>query len=317
MNTAIITNNSQTTVKQYVDNKVSINHQVNLYLDHVLLLANSKKLSMSTFKTYSSKLKIFIKWFKETPAQSSSLKLHLQEYQAYLISVYTSSKTINLLLSITRGFFKWLFQNDFIDTDPSSSLINEKDDVKTKKSWVDQEQQQLIFEYLRTAKGSTAKRNRAMIIFAISTGARVNEIANVNIEDFGVHNGKKIVMLLRKGYKTKDKSVIIDHIHDFMTDYIGDRKEGALFVSNKGAALTSDSISRIIKTVFRKVGIDSSTVTAHSLRKSFAMKILINGGTVMQVKAALNHKNISSTEIYINDYNEYKNPGALLATFDF
>ena len=62
--------------------------------------------------------------------------------------------------------------------------------------------------------------------------------------------------------------------------------------------MTTKSISRIIKDIFKVNNLDSDRLTAHSLRHTCATLNILNGGTIEETQQLLRHSNINTTMIY-------------------
>ena len=71
--------------------------------------------------------------------------------------------------------------------------------------------------------------------------------------------------------------------------------------------MTTRSISRIAKEHMVECGIDDERHTAHSLRHTAATLNLLNGGSLEETKQLLNHKNVTTTMIYVQELERMKN----------
>ena len=75
----------------------------------------------------------------------------------------------------------------------------------------------------------------------------------------------------------------------------------ALAGGNTGRHMTSRSISRIVKSAMRHVGIDSDRLTPHSLRHT-AISLAIEGGaSLAQTQAMARHSKPSTTMVYFHN----------------
>ena len=271
-------------------------YQANLYLDHV-----SKTKSLSTYKTYSDKISVFVKWWTDNPMQRP-LKLHLEAFKSYVGMKYPSGRSKNLLLSVVRNLFRYLYEMDILDVDHAKHIKNFKVSDGHSKSALDKYQLHNLLEYLK----DETLRNRALLSLAISNGLRINEISNILIEDLDMKDGDHILWLLRKGYDSKDNyTILAPQTHSLLMEYAGNRERGYLFSSQKGEGLATASISKLIKKILRGAGIDSKAITAHSMRHTFARLCLDAGVNITQIMAALNHKHLSSTQVYARAYERH------------
>ncbi len=271
-------------------------YQSNLYLDHV-----SKTKSLSTHRTYTDKISVFVTWWNDNLIQRP-LKLHLEAFKSYVGIRYTSARSKNLVLSVVRNLFRYLYEMEILDADHAKHIKNFKVTDGHSKSALDKYQLHTLLEHLKD--GSI--RNRALLTLAISNGLRVNEIANICIEDLDMKDGDHVLWLLRKGYDSKDNyTILTPQTHALIMEYVGSREDGYLFASQKGEGLTTSSISKLIKKILRDAGIDSKAITAHSLRHTFAKLCLEAGVNIVQIMAAMNHKNLSSTQVYARAYDRH------------
>ena len=88
---------------------------------------------------------------------------------------------------------------------------------------------------------------------------------------------------------------------------------------NFGGRLTTNSISRLVKGIFRQNGIDSEKITAHSLRHTCANTMITNGVELRRVQEVLRHRNITVTQRYLHELDRYNNGGesVVAAAFGF
>lgn len=287
-------------------------HQL-IFFANDFLMEIAKTKSVATYKAYASKISVFSTWLQANPlpngfkSLSVEVRQHLSSFRAYIDSRYPSSRSKNLVLSVVRNFFKYLFRSGMLPENYASNLENFKVNDGHSKSALDNYQLEKVFEYLRNASGKYAQRNRALVILAISNGLRANEIANIMIEDISWRDGDRVIYLLRKGYTDKSCYTILNpNTSMIIDDIIGDRKKGYLFTSQRGEGLTPGSISKLTKGIFRACGIDDKSITLHSLRHTFARLALEANVNITQIMTAMNHKHLSSTQVYARAYDRHR-----------
>ena len=82
-----------------------------------------------------------------------------------------------------------------------------------------------------------------------------------------------------------------------------------LFISycrrGAGNRLRAVSIRKIIKSIFRDIGLPES-LSAHSLRHAAGSIAIANDADLMDVQTMLGHRDISTTMIYVNSHNRLK-----------
>ena len=302
MNTAII---------QQQSTNIALNELSNKFLTHI-----SHTKSISTYKSYFNKLNTFVEWFRACEVVGNTRTV-LEAYRGYINMKLGTAKSKNLYLSVVRNLYKYLFDEGYITDLPTSKLKNFTVNNTYSKVALNEYQIYDLKQYIDNSTHKHHKRDRALIYLAMSNGLRVNELCNIEIEDFSYIDDKRVLYLLRKGYTDKSNYIFLaPKVFNMLMEFKGDRTEGYLFTSrDNGGKLCSESMSRIIKDIFVKCGIRDKNITPHSLRHTTAVTAIKSGATVEQVMTMLNHKNLNTTQIYINSLNRAENPAELKINF--
>lgn len=159
-------------------------------------------------------------------------------------------------------------------------------------------------------------RDYALINLLIRTGLRLIEVSRAMIADLDTApSGDTILWVRGKGRDGKDAFVIVtDESLEPINAYLRARKHPEkhepLFASmsdrNYGEALTTFSISRLIKRYLRRAGLDNRRLTAHSLRHTFGVLALRSGASLYEVQLAMRHTAPTTTEVYLGDIEQLK-----------
>ena len=167
-------------------------------------------------------------------------------------------------------------------------------------------------------------RDYALINLMVRCGLRDVEVARALVGDIGFPSEQTAVLTVwGKGRAEKDDFVVLEEAAlSPIADYLARRGRPAddepLFASlsprNPGAALTTRSVSRIVKNRMRAVGIDSERFTAHSLRHTAVTYALMGGATVQEAQAMARHADISTTMVYAHNVERLKHPGESAAS---
>jgi len=188
------------------------------------------------------------------------------------------------------AFFQWMVNEEIIPKNPIAQIKPIKCHQEVKKAFSDIE-----IDALRSACKSL--KERALIEFLLSTGARVSEVAemkvrDVNIETLSVH------ILHGKGDKeriTYTTAVGMKHL----LAYIHSRKEtgDALFYSKNHEPIRTSGIRFILNNVAKRAGV--SNVHPHRFRRTFATNLSKRGMAVQEIQKLMGHANINTTLVYI------------------
>ena len=147
------------------------------------------------------------------------------------------------------------------------------------------------------------KRDRALLEMWYSTGARVSELADLEVS--GVDFKKGWDTLMGKGRRERkipltSVSVGFGKIyqsvrHEWIRKTQSEDKR--FFINPSGDGLSRQTLWKIVKTYAKKANI-SKKVWPHMIRHSFATHVLKGGADLRVVQELLGHQSISTTEIY-------------------
>jgi integrase/recombinase XerD len=157
------------------------------------------------------------------------------------------------------------------------------------------------------ASSKNAERNSALIELALGTGCRINELVQLKLGDVTSRGKVKREFVLGKTKNgTSHRVHLSDRAHRALTMYLAERdltkitKSEPLFPSQKRGFLSPNSGSRLVVTLLDQAGIEKAG-GAHALRKTFADALLRqSGGNLKLVQRCLNHKNLSTTSLYLS-----------------
>jgi len=215
-----------------------------------------------------------------------------------------SSFTVNLYITSLKTFFTWLQKDGKYDKIPTAGLKRLKKHIGFTKLPLTIEQMNGLLDSINT-DNLKGKRDYTMIMLALTTGLRTNEIATITLEDIE----GCIVKIKGKGHTTKDQTITIpESVKELINDYITARLEeeevtdhSPLFVSHAGrkpVLLTGNEIGKIIKIRLVQAGLVDKKITAHSLRHTTAVNLINEGVDLPYIQRFMRHANISTTQIY-------------------
>lgn len=276
----------------------------NYLFERFIEFSDVKEKTMSNYRTF---LKPFILYLKDNDIKNPTRET-IKDYKEYIKSQELSSGTKQQYFQAVKHFFKWtscegLFPN--ISEGFKGFKVNIDN---TKKEAFNEEEVQTILDSL-DINSQVGKRNKAMILLAITGGLRIIELQRANIEDLQTIRGQKVLYIQGKGRDEKDEYIkIIQEVDEALQDYLSTRPEAKksepLFTgtsnNQKGTRITETSLSRIFKTIFKQSGFDSKKLTSHSLRHSSNTLLFKSGADLYRVQKHARHKNPQTTEIYLH-----------------
>jgi integrase/recombinase XerD len=136
-------------------------------------------------------------------------------------------------------------------------------------------------------------RDRLLVALAYRFGLRISEALSLRSDDVDLRRGEVTVRGL-KGGAERTYSIGSD-IRTLLRRY--DAPGPFLFASRESERLSRTQAWLVVKAMMREAGIPAEH-GPHSLRHSLAVHMLDSGLRLEQVKDALRHRSIRSTEVY-------------------
>ncbi|HZU47598.1 MAG TPA: site-specific tyrosine recombinase XerD [Mycobacterium sp.] len=151
--------------------------------------------------------------------------------------------------------------------------------------------------------GPLTLRNRALLEFLYSTGARISEAVGLDVDD--IDTQARSVLLRGKGGKQRLVPVGRPAVEALQAYLVRGRPELArrgrgtpsMFLNARGGRLSRQSAWQVLQDAAERAGI-TSKVSPHMLRHSFATHLLDGGADVRVVQELLGHASVTTTQIY-------------------
>ena len=265
--------------------------------EYLVFVSQVKNLSENTSKSYERDLKKLDSFLKDLNISNYS-QINVETCSAWIGSLYSQNnnpRSIQRHLSSAKGFFRFLKKNNLIDSSPFD-LVTAPKSSSTLPEVLSPEDVEQLLNFKPT--NMIEIRDVAIVELMYSSGLRVSETVNININDF--EENKSFLRVLGKGAKTRLVPMgrfAINAIDDWLKerDKIQSNTD-ALFLNVKGARLTVRSIQLRLKKMAVKQGLPP--IHPHMLRHSFATHMLESSGDLRTIQELLGHSSLSTTQIY-------------------
>jgi len=297
----------------------SIIQYKNDFLDYLEI---EKGLSDNSQKNYRRFLEKFFIWLNDnnlSPLQPQELnKDHVWQYRVFLSRYVDKRKksnlkksTQNLYLIALRSLLEYFVEKEIAALSPSQiKLVKNKEDKEIKFLNLEQIERLLLAPDINTPSGL---RDRAMLETLFSAGLRVDELVNLNVDQFRLKDSTKDIEISIIGKGKRIRTVYFSEraIH-WLNKYLNKRHDfdPALFINywrarkdSDSRRLTKKSIDDIVKKYVVIAGLPVMA-TPHTLRHSFATDLLNQGVDLRLVQEFLGHRNIATTQIYTHVTNK-------------
>ncbi|ERJ13762.1 site-specific tyrosine recombinase XerD [Haloplasma contractile] len=277
-----------------------LNYTLDDFLNYLLI---ERGLTKNTIESYKVDLTQYLNYLVNE-CEVDDLKQVKRDYIIQFITrLYDQNlkpKSIARKLSSIKSFHKYLYIN--FDVKPNVAVNIEQ--PKLEKSLPVVFSVEEVDQLLNTLDSNSTYdlRNKAMIELLYSTGLRVSELINLNLND--VHLDLGFVNFTGKG--DKERIVPIGELAiESLEDYIQfsrpklnlNNNSTTLFFGKNGTRITRQGFWKILKKQARIAEINKK-ISPHKLRHSFATHLLQNGVDIRFVQELLGHSDVSTTQIY-------------------
>ncbi len=284
-----------------------MNNQEKEYLEEFkTYLSVEKNFSEHTIKAYDSDIVSFILWLDGVSVTEVNFD-KLREYLHFIQRFEYQKTTIARKTASIRTFYKFLFREKYIDSNPALSLSAPKRPKPLPKFLTPEEVEQILNNVkIDTPAGF---RNRVILELLWATGMRVSELSGLNCGDVNFEENE--IKVFGKG--AKERIVLMSNrAKDYLLQYINSARnlivnpayktppideDSPLFINNTGYRLQNKTIRKVINDTVEKIQLPKK-VTPHVFRHSFATKLIENGADLRVVQELLGHSGISNTQIY-------------------
>ena len=268
-------------------------------------LRDVRGVSPHTLRAYRKDLDGFLEVVAEdsVPAAEPG-RLEMRRFLASLEERGLAASSVRRSLSAVRSFFRFRRERLGVPNDASRSVRGPRLPQRVPRVLSRADVDKLLGTPFAEASSFQSVRDRALLEFLYSTGARVGEAADVRLRDIDDDDGT--VRLRGKGAKER-LGLLGAPAHRALEAYVAARARqlreaqrpdpGALWINRRGGPLSARWMFETVRRRAREVGIDVP-LTPHGLRHSFATHLLDAGADLRSVQELLGHAHLSTTEIY-------------------
>lgn len=260
-----------------------------------------RNFTANTVDAYMRDLQKLVDYLRAEGIDPVEVKLEdLQHFAASLHDIGISPRSQCRILSGVRAFYRFLFVDGWVDSDPSELL--ESPQIGEHLPEVLSTEEVDILEQAIDLSKWEGHRNKAIIEVLFSCGLRVSELVNLKLSN--LYLDEEFLRVEGKGRKERLVPISPRAIKE-LGYWFDDRckmdikpgEEDYVFLNRRGAHLTRTMILIMIKRLAEEAGIHK-TISPHTLRHSFATALLEGGADLRAIQAMLGHESIGTTEIY-------------------
>ena len=275
------------------------------YLDH---LGRARLASPNTVRSYAADLASFAAWARREGVDAlAATTRQLRRYLADLDRAGYATTTVDRHLSALRGLYRWMAREGLVQGDAAAALQTPKATRALPHTMSDAD----VGRLLATCDDATpvGLRDRAFLELLYATGARVSEVAALDVGDVDLASAQ--ARLFGKGSKERIVPVY-DEALAWLARYLDEarpalaaaRRPGrapsrpeALFLSTRGNPMSADALRTAFERHVAQAGLDPA-LTPHAMRHTYATELLSGGADLRSVQELLGHESLSTTQVY-------------------
>jgi site-specific recombinase XerD len=214
-------------------------------------------------------------------------------YIEFLLGQGLSPKTINCRLDSVRGFFTYLNREEGTRSNP----VKKGSALRLARPLPRYLKDEEVTRFFQILKGL---RDRAIFMLMLRCGLRVEEVANLRLQDLDLAQRR---ILVCQGKGNKDRVVYISpDAKRMLRSYLESRSsstEKEIFLVNKGTCrgkpISVRGIQKRMEYYARKAGL---AISCHHLRHTMATQLLNADADLVTIQDLLGHSRIKTTQRY-------------------
>lgn len=233
---------------------------------------------------------------------------HVRRWAAQLRGSGLSPRSIALVLSAWRGFYRWLGRDGLVDLNPVEGVRAPKAAIPLPKALsVDQAVTLAEATPGDDIPAELAARDQCLVELLYGCGLRVGELVGLDVmagaETAGwIDASDGLAHVFGKGSKRRSVPVGGPALQALAAwqqhrPTLARGGEPALFVNQRGTRMTAAQVRDRLKRRAVQAGLPTH-VHPHMLRHSFASHVLQSSGDLRAVQELLGHANIRTTQVY-------------------
>lgn len=213
-------------------------------------------------------------------------------------SVGKKAKTIDLVLATLASFFNFCLEEEYMERTVMKKRWKPKI-PRTLPKYLDEYE----YSHVKRMAEQFEKRDRALLLFLLSSGCRVSEVSNMNMQDVNLE--KRIAEVTGKGRKIRqvhfsEECAMV--LRGYLLTRSGERTE-PLFMNKFQRRLQVGGIQQVLKKLGIKAGLKQS-LHPHCCRHTFATNMLVRGADLQFIADEMGHSDLNTTRIYARIPNE-------------
>jgi len=249
-----------------------------------------KNVSAKTLEWYKDAWKAFGPHIEPILAVGAPLSGGLMTAIVALQNKKVRSVSINSYLTCVRAYVNWLHAEGFLKDKPRVQLLKYEHKVLATFSPA-HVKALLAFK----PKGTNECRTWPAVCVMLDAGPRLSEVLGLRKTDIDLDN----LLLRLRGKGNKQRLVPMSlELRKILYRYLLKQKYDLVFGTRNGTRVTNRNFQRDFRAICQKLHITGVRCSPHTLRHTFAVSYLRNGGNLFYLSKILGHTSVKTTERY-------------------
>lgn len=244
--------------------------------------------------------------FLELQGIPSPSEIDLESLRAWLYTLSErglAKSSMARKTAAVRSFTAWMFEQGELPSDPGLRLRTPKANKSLPKV-ATREAMAEIFDALEASVLSgepTAFRDLLVVELLYATGARVSEIAGLNLSD--IDDNRRLIRVIGKGNKQRmipyglpAEAALKAWLEQGRPKLVSPQTSFELLINSQGKRLGTRQIYEVVAKALASTAIGAAG--PHALRHTAATHLLDGGADLRAVQELLGHASLGTTQIY-------------------
>jgi integrase/recombinase XerC len=271
---------------------------------YLLTLRVQRRLADRTLKLYADALQRLRLGCEQLGVPLDQLRPSgSRELLAEAHAAHLGPRSLSLILSAWRGYYRWLAAQRLIDHDPLAGVRAPKASRPLPKALAVDDA--VALANITQGDEPTALRDRCLIELLYGAGLRISEVLGLDLQPGGagfLDLSNAEAQVLGKGAKRRavplgTQALAACRAWLQVRAQLAQPDEPALLVGARGARLSAGQARQRLAQAAQAAGLPTH-VHPHMLRHSYASHLLQSSGDLRAVQELLGHANISTTQVY-------------------
>jgi integrase/recombinase XerD len=260
-------------------NKNTLRKNVSLFLEY---LSSDKKIAVNTVYAYTNDLTKFLHFLeKNGTTKWSEVDNKFIESYFNKLKKDMSGASVKRNIASLKKLYKYLYARKLIEKRDFRKIGCFKNGVQSCPEVLTVREVKLMTDAVKN-RGFLGVRDKAMLLFLYSAGAKASEVCMAKVDDLDFKNH----LFICRNYNGKRKIPFCKELIPFLKDYLkarerilvkfGEKDSGYLFLNRSGDKLTRQSVYLLVKKYAEEANINKK-VTPHTLRHSITSHLFFFG----------------------------------------